>query len=209
MLELLEFTLSSANYRVLPFSQVEGVYDALDSAEVDLLIVDRNLPKVEGSDFVKELRGYGYSQPVVFLTAKDKQSDIIEGFESGADDYITKPFDINELKLRLKAVISRYKKRGEVIKHKDIIYYIDNKRLLIENAEITLTPLEHRLIQEFLNNRGRLLSRDYLLDTVWGSGYEGQYKTVTVAIKRLKDRIDAKNDKNYIKAVRAQGYIFE
>jgi DNA-binding response OmpR family regulator len=193
----------------LPFSSVEGVYDLLDSGKVDLLIVDRNLPKVEGSYFVKELRGYGYKEPVIFLTAKDKQSDIIDGFESGADDYITKPFDIKELQLRVKALLSRVKKSGELIKYKDIVYYVEDKRFLIDNKEINLTPLEHRLMQEFLNNRGRLLSRDYLLEEVWGSGYDKQYKTVTVAIKRLKDKIDSKNSKNYIKAVRAQGYIFE
>jgi len=167
--------------------------------------MDRNLPGVEGSKFVQELRSIGINTPVIYLSAKDSDLDILEGFNSGGDDYITKPFNLEVLKARVKAVINRTKKRADIIKAKDILYSSSKKEFSINNKKLDLTKLEHDLLLEFIKNQGILLSRDYLIDSVWGGDIDVKNKTVNIAINRLK----AKLKKEYIKSVRSQGYIFE
>ena len=170
--------------------------------------MDRNLPNVEGSKFIASIREDGYNQPVIYVSAKDSSEDILEGFESGGDDYITKPFNINELKARVKAVIKRTKKIKDVIKYRDIVYNKANKIFTINGEDIKLTHLEHNLLLEFMKNQNILLSREVLLENVWADSLNKQVKTVNVAIKRLKENIDPTGEKNYIQAVRGEGYIF-
>lgn len=209
MLELLEYTLQKEGYDTIGFLNVDkNVRKVLDEENIDLILMDRNLPNIEGTTFIKELRVSGYSNPVIYITAKDKENDILEGFEAFADDYITKPFNLKELIARVKAVIKRTSKELEFIKAKDIVYNFANKKFYIENKEIELTQLESSLLFEFINNQDILLSRDYLLEKVWKDSLDKKEKTVNVAIKRLKSKIDPKAKKNYIKAVRGEGYIF-
>ncbi|MDX4011559.1 response regulator transcription factor [Aliarcobacter skirrowii] len=209
MLELLEYTLQKEGYDTIGFLNVDkNVRKVLDEESIDLILMDRNLPNIEGTTFIKELRVSGYSNPVIYITAKDKENDVLEGFEAFADDYITKPFNLKELIARVKAVIKRTSKELEFIKAKDIIYNFANKKFYIENKEIELTQLESSLLFEFINNQDILLSRDYLLEKVWKDSLDKKEKTVNVAIKRLKSKIDPKAKKNYIKAVRGEGYIF-
>ncbi|MDD3026311.1 MAG: response regulator transcription factor [Aliarcobacter skirrowii] len=209
MLELLEYTLQKEGYDTIGFLNVDkNVRKVLDEENIDLILMDRNLPNIEGTTFIKELRVSGYSNPVIYITAKDKENDILEGFEAFADDYITKPFNLKELIARVKAVIKRTSKELEFIKAKDIVYNFANKKFYIDNKEIELTQLESSLLFEFINNQDILLSRDYLLEKVWKDSLDKKEKTVNVAIKRLKSKIDPKAKKNYIKAVRGEGYIF-
>ncbi|AXX83915.1 MULTISPECIES: response regulator transcription factor [Aliarcobacter] len=209
MLELLEYTLQKEGYDTIGFLNVDkNVRKVLDEENIDLILMDRNLPNIEGTTFIKELRVSGYSNPVIYITAKDKENDVLEGFEAFADDYITKPFNLKELIARVKAVIKRTSKELEFIKAKDIVYNFANKKFYIENKEIELTQLESSLLFEFINNQDILLSRDYLLEKVWKDSLDKKEKTVNVAIKRLKSKIDPKAKKNYIKAVRGEGYIF-
>ncbi|MDX4061369.1 response regulator transcription factor [Aliarcobacter skirrowii] len=209
MLELLEYTLQKEGYDTIGFLNVDkNLRKVLDEESIDLILMDRNLPNIEGTTFIKELRVSGYSNPVIYITAKDKENDVLEGFEAFADDYITKPFNLKELIARVKAVIKRTSKELEFIKAKDIVYNFANKKFYIENKEIELTQLESSLLFEFINNQDILLSRDYLLEKVWKDSLDKKEKTVNVAIKRLKSKIDPKAKKNYIKAVRGEGYIF-
>ncbi|MDX4025001.1 response regulator transcription factor [Aliarcobacter skirrowii] len=209
MLELLEYTLQKEGYDTIGFLNVDkNVRKVLDEESIDLILMDRNLPNIEGTTFIKELRVSGYSNPVIYITAKDKENDVLEGFEAFADDYITKPFNLKELIARVKAVIKRTSKELEFIKAKDIVYNFANKKFYIDNKEIELTQLESSLLFEFINNQDILLSRDYLLEKVWKDSLDKKEKTVNVAIKRLKSKIDPKAKKNYIKAVRGEGYIF-
>lgn len=209
MLELLEYTLQKEGYDTIGFLNVDkNVRKVLDEESIDLILMDRNLPNIEGTTFIKELRVSGYSNPVIYITAKDKENDILEGFEAFADDYITKPFNLKELIARVKAVIKRTSKELEFIKARDIVYNFANKKFYIDNKEIELTQLESSLLFEFINNQDILLSRDYLLEKVWKDSLDKKEKTVNVAIKRLKSKIDPKAKKNYIKAVRGEGYIF-
>lgn len=209
MLELLEYTLKKEGFETIGFltasSKVEKV---LDEEKVDLILIDRNLPNIEGTTFIKEIRAKGYTNPVIYLTAKDKDDDILEGFDSYADDYITKPFKLKELCARVKAVIKRSQNDIETLKVKDILYKFSNKKFYIDDEEINLTQLEHNLLLEFIKNKDILLSREYLLENIWSDYMDTKEKTVNVAIKRLKDKIDPKDKKNYIKSIRGEGYIF-
>lgn len=209
ILELLEYTLQKEGYETIGFVKIsQKVYDVLDEERIDLILMDRNLPGIEGTVFIQEIKSKGYNMPVIYVTAKDKSEDVLEGFESHADDYITKPFNIKELNARVKALLKRTKKDLEILKVKDIFYKKSKKAFYINDKEIKLTNLERDLLLEFIKNKDILLTREYLLDTVWDDSFDKKIKTVNVAVKRLKEKIDPKGDKGYIKSVRGEGYMF-
>ena len=208
ILDLMEYTLSKEGYDVITCIDTSNVRNMLDEEDIALILMDRNLPGVEGSFYIQKLRDEGYNQPVIYVSAKDSIDEIIEGFDKGGDDYITKPFNLNELKARVKALIKRTKKVQDVIKYKDIVYQTSNKTFTIDGEDIKLTHLEHDLLLEFIKNANVLLSRETLLEYVWKDSDSKQSKTVNVAIKRLKEHIDPTGEKNYIQAVRGEGYIF-
>lgn len=209
ILELLEYTLQKDGYETIGFLSVnEKVEKVLDEEKIDLILMDRNLPGIDGTTFINQIRKKGYNSPVIYLTAKDKDEDIIEGFESYADDYITKPFNIKEMLARVKAVIRRSSNDVDILKVRDITYKASNKKFYIENEQVELTHLEHDLLLEFIKNKDILMTREHLLDTVWEDSYDKKLKTVNVAIKRLKAKIDPENKKEYIKSVRGEGYLF-
>jgi len=207
LLELLEYNIQKDGFDTVGFLSTKNVERLLQEEDVDLLIVDRNLPGVEGSEFVISLRKKGFQTPVIFLSAKDAEDDILDGFSKGADDYITKPFNMKELMFRLKAVLKRTKGLdNEKIQYRDIIVDIKSRQVTVGIEIIELTKLEFDLLLELMKNKNVVLSRDYLLEHVWHNDSSCQDKTVNVAIKRLKDKIDGAKDKNYIKSVRGTGY---
>jgi two-component system phosphate regulon response regulator PhoB len=208
ILDLIEYTLTKEGYDVICCLDTSNVKAILDEEDVSLILMDRNLPGIEGSVFVQELKNQGFSNPVIYLSAKDRDEDILEGFNTGADDYITKPFNLDVLKARVKAIIKRTSNEIEQLKVRDILYTATNKKFTIDNIEINLTHLEHDLLLEFITNKDILLSRDTLLQNVWQDYNDVKQKTVNVAIKRLKEKIDPTGTKEYIKSVRGEGYIF-
>ncbi len=208
ILELIEYTLSKDKYEVIGCLDTSNVQQILDEEQIDLILMDRNLPAVEGSVFIDTIRNKGYNQPVIYITAKDSHDDIMQGFDRGADDYITKPFNLDELRARVKAVLKRTQKTMDVLRHRDITYNASNKKFFINESEIHLTHLEHDLLLEFMKNKDILLSRETLLQDVWEDSFDTKLKTVNVAVKRLKEKIDPDNNKEYIKSVRGEGYIF-
>ncbi len=207
ILELVEYTLSKSGYDVIGLLDTSKVKILLNEEDIALILMDRNLPNCEGSLYIKNLRKQGYNTPVIYLSAKDSSEDILEGFERGADDYITKPFNPEELKARVTAVLKRAGKLHESIKYKDILFDKSNSKVFINKKEIKLSKLEKKLLYEFLTNINTLLSRETLLENVWEESYDKQIKTVNVAIKRLKQKIDPDNKKEYIKSIRGEGYI--
>ncbi len=208
ILDLIEYTLTKDGHDVISCLNTKLVEQLLDEEQIDLILMDRNLPNVEGSLFVQTLRDKGYHQPVIYLTAKDKDEEVLEGFERGADDYITKPFNLDVLKARVNAILKRTNKNLDIKKVRDIIYKAKQKKFLIDNEEVKLTHLEHDLLLEFFKNQDVLLSREILLQNVWEDFTDVKPKTVNVAIKRLKEKIDPSGTKEYIKSVRGEGYIF-
>jgi DNA-binding response OmpR family regulator len=208
ILELIEYNLEKEGFETVGFTSTKNVARLLEEEPVDLLIMDRNLPGIEGSEFVSQMRDSGVDTPVIYLTAKNKESDIEEGFERGGDDYITKPFNMKELVLRIKAVLKRTKKEqseGKVV-YRDIMLDLGSRELSINGQKIELTKLEFDLLHTLISNQNIVLDRDYLLEHVWGSDVIYQDRTVNVAINRLKEKIDPDKSKEYIKTVRGVGY---
>jgi len=212
ILELIEYHLTKEGYGVSGFLSTENVEQFLEEETPSLMIVDRNLPGTEGSEFIAYLREIGYDIPVIFLTAKAKESELEEGFEAGCDDYMTKPFSPKELLLRVKALLKR---SGALSKHKRIKYKlltIDlvQKDLYVEDKPISLTPLEFKLLHTFMKNIDTPLTRDYLREEVWGNEAEAvNDNAVNVAINRLKNKIDKENRENYFTPVWGVGYTFK
>ncbi len=206
LLELLEYNLTKEGYDVEGFLEPSRVEELLSGEHVDLLIMDRNLPHIEGVEFVKNLRKKGFQTPVIFLTAKTEDFHKVEGFEAGADDYIVKPFNVAELLLRIKAVLKRTSVKKDTLQHKDIVMIIDSQQVFVGDNEVSLTKLEFNLLCELIKNKNIVLGRETLLSTVWRDEDIFQDRTVDVAIKRLKEKIDPLKNKNYITSVRGVGY---
>ncbi|MDD2828439.1 MAG: response regulator transcription factor [Sulfuricurvum sp.] len=208
ILELIEFNLAREGYETIGFLNTKRVSEVLEEENVDLILMDRNLPGAEGSEFVASLRHRGIQTPVIFISAKDKESDIEQGFERGGDDYLTKPFSMKELTLRVKAMLRRTKKTANEgsLTYRDITMNIAARTVLIESQPIELTKLEFDLLYTLINNQNIVLNRDTLLENVWGEGEVYQDRTVNVAINRLKEKIDPDKTKEYIKTVRGVGY---
>ncbi len=209
LLELLEYRLQKEGYDVTGFLSVKKVEEFLLEEDVNLLIVDRNLPGVEGSLFVKKLRDMGYKIPVIFVSAKDNDLDIEEGFLRGGDDYITKPYNMNELVLRVKSLLRRtnIEDAGKLI-YKDIILDLDERVTYVDGEKIELSKLEFELLSYFIQNKNIVLNRNELLQDVWLDEDCKQEKTVNVTINRLKNKIDPHKRKEYIQPIRGIGYKF-
>ena len=211
ILELIEYHLTKEGYAVTGFLSTDNVEKFLEEETPSLLLVDRNLPGMEGSEFVAYLRDIGYDIPVIFLTAKDKEEELEEGFDAGGDDYISKPFSPKELTLRVKALLKRsgaLEKQAR-IKHKDLTIDLSKKDLYIEKKEVSLTNLEFNLLHTFMKHIDKPLTRDFLRDEAWGNDGESvNDNAVNVAINRLKNKIDPKNTENYFHPVWGVGYKF-
>ena len=208
ILELLEYHLEKEGYSVMGFLSTERVEQFLEEENPALLIVDRNLPGVEGSEFVAHIRGLGYNMPVMFLTARDKESDLLEGFTSGGDDYMTKPFSSKELIVRIEALLRRSGvTSGDMVKYRDLVLDIQKRELSIDKEHIELTNLEFKLIHTFVKNPKQPLDRDFLRDEVWGGdSIDFHDKTINVAMNRLKKKIDPAGEKEYFVPVWGVGY---
>ena len=208
LLELIEYNLTKEDFEIISFLDTKNVIQLLEEEDVDLLIMDRNLPGVEGTEFVEQLRSDGFMVPVIYLTAKDKDSQIEEGFLCGGDDYITKPFNMKELILRIKAILRRTSKNlpDGILSYRDLYLDKNLRTLTINKKNIDITKLEFNLLYEFISNKHNILDRDYLLENVWRDTNSFQYRTVNVAINRLKEKIDPEKTKDYIQTIRGVGY---
>lgn len=209
MLELLEYRLKKEGFEVTGFLSTKKVEEFLLEEDVNLLIVDRNLPGIEGSFFVSKLRDMGYNIPVIFVTAKDRDIDIEEGFLKGGDDYITKPYNMNLLVLRVKSLLRRsnVSSEGKLI-YKDIILDLDERVTYVDGKKVELSKLEFELLSYFIQNKNIVLNRNELLEEVWMDEDFKQEKTVNVTINRLKNKIDPNKTKEYIQPIRGIGYKF-
>ena len=211
IVELLKFNLETANY------EVDYSYDGFDGfikakeIKPDLILLDWMLPNISGVDVLRKIRSDKdlENTPVIMLTAKNMESDKVEGLEVGADDYITKPFGIKELLARITSVLRRYninsKAEGDILTHKDIILNLSKHEVLKNNEKVDLTLKEFELLRLLLQNRGNVLSRNYLLDKIWGYEYYGETRTVDVHIRYLRKKIEDNNEK-YIETIRGVGY---
>lgn len=180
----------------------------------DLILLDIMLPGKNGYDICKELREEGNKTPIIMLTAKTEEIDKVLGLEFGADDYISKPFGIRELMARIKAVLRRYEGAGEttsagehILKIDDLEINIERHQVKVGDTNIDLTLKEFELLCFLAENRGHVLTRDQLLDKVWGIEYAGETRTVDVHIRYLRKKLGKHGDEDkYIETIRGKGY---
>ncbi len=208
ILELVEYHLQKAGYCVTGFLSTERVEQFIEEENPSLMIVDRNLPGMEGSEFVSKMRSVGYDTPVIFLTARDREQDLEEGFLRGGDDYMTKPFSHKELILRIEALLRRSGVlTAEKVRYRDITLDLKRHEVYVEHRQIALTNLEFKLFHTFVKNAGQPLDRDYLREEVWGGESTVFHdKTINVAMNRLKKKLDPEGGKHYIEPVWGIGY---
>ena len=200
--------------------EVDCAYDGEEALKLakenayDIILLDIMLPKYDGFEVCQQIREYS-DVPIVMLTAKGDDMDKILGLEYGADDYITKPFNILEVKARIKAIIRRTSKRDKdqssdkVIKKGDMQIDCESRRVVIGDREINLTAKEFDLLELLAMNPNKVYSRENLLNIVWGYEYPGDARTVDVHIRRLREKIEANpSDPKYVYTKWGVGYYF-
>ncbi|MDD7332165.1 response regulator transcription factor [Eubacterium sp.] len=208
----LTYSLENEGYNVTHAKNVTEAMEIIKNQKFSLYILDLTLPDGSGYDVCKEIKKIG-DLPVIFLTAFDDEVNVVMGFEFGADDYISKPFRLKELLVRIKSVLRRYNNETAdgVIKFKGLTVNTNEAKVYKDGNEIILTAMEYRLLLILLNNRGKVLSRTQLLENIWDvDGDFVEDNTLTVYIKRLRDKIEEEpNRPLIIKTVRGLGYMIE
>jgi heavy metal response regulator len=175
----------------------------------DLLILDLMLPEMNGMEICRRLRSKGMKAPVLMLTAVDSVSSKVEGLESGADDYLTKPFAFSELLARVKALLRRYGDSVSELSLEDLKIDLLARRVFRGSTEIQLTPKEFSLLEYLLRNKGRVLSRTQIIENVWGYTFDPSTNVIDVHIKSIREKIDENFPKRLIHTVRGVGYVLK
>ena len=212
LIEPLKYNFTKEGYIVDTALDGEIALDNLFNKPPELILLDWMLPKISGIDLCKRIRNNKETKniPIIMLTARGEENDRIQGLEMGADDYVTKPFSINELLARAKAVIKRARPifAEEKITFCDISLNVATHKVFREDKEIKLGPTEFNLLRFFLENIDRVFSRDQLLNHVWKNDALVEPRTVDVHVRRLRKVLNTNNEKDYIRTVRSAGYSF-
>lgn len=201
---------------------VDVAYDGEEALKLakendySLILLDVMLPKIDGLETCQLIREFS-SVPIIMVTAKGEDIDKIMGLEYGADDYITKPFNILELKARIKAILRRSVKKVEpiiikenFIKVRELEIRLDSRRVFLNNKEASLTAKEFDLLELFMKNQGKVYSREALLEIVWGYGYPGEARSVDVHVRRLREKVEENpSEPKYIHTKWGVGYYFQ
>lgn len=212
----LKFSLEQEGYEVDCAYDGQEAIDKAKETEYDIILLDLMLPIYNGYEVCQHIREFS-GMPIVMLTAKGEDMDKILGFENGADDYITKPFNILEVKARIKAIIRRNKRKAamvpqepKVIESGKMKLDIEAKRLYIDGVEVNLTVKEFDILKLLAENPGKIYSRDQLLTIIWGSKYPGDARTVDVNVRRLREKIEENPAKpEYVHTKWGMGYYFQ
>jgi two-component system phosphate regulon response regulator PhoB len=208
----LEYNISREGYEVTSASSLSEARQSLELSSFSLLLLDLMLPDGSGLDLVRELKQdkSKSSMPVIILTAKDDEVDKVVGFELGADDYVTKPFSVRELILRVKAVLKRGVSKSDNVEVQrqfgELKIDVDSHEVFVNDEHISLTALEFKLLRQLVDRRGRVQSRDQLLSDVWGYSSDVTTRTVDTHIKRLREKLGDMG--KYVQTIRGVGYKF-
>ena len=209
----LEYNLGREGFKASSVGSLDEANEKLKSKKFDLILLDLMLPDGSGLDLCKKIKSNSETEatPIIILTAKDDEVDKVVGFELGADDYVTKPFSVRELILRVKAILKRSDtKTKEVVEVErqfgDLKIDVDSHEVHVDSQLIELTALEFRLLKELVDKRGRVQSRDQLLSEVWGYNAEVTTRTVDTHIKRLREKLGSMG--KYVPTIRGVGYKF-
>ena len=202
--------LKKNNFSVDSVFNGEEALEYLDYGTYDLIILDIMLPKVNGYEVIKKLRENKNEIAVLMLTARDSIEDIIKGLDLGADDYLIKPFDFGELLARIRALVRRkYGNTSNTMEIDDLCIDIAKKTVVRGGKNIELTGKEYEVLEYLIQNKGHVLSRDKIRDSVWDYGYEGESNIIDVLIKNIRKKIDIGNSKPLIHTKRGLGYVLK
>ena len=208
----LEYNLKKEGYDTYTSLNLKDGLAAVYENKISLILLDLMLPDGSGLDLCKKLKSnpeYDFI-PIIILTAKDDEVDKVVGFELGADDYVTKPFSVRELILRIKAILKRGQTKKEVVEVErqfgDLKIDIESHEVFVDSVQIDLTALEFKLLNQLVETRGRVQSRDQLLQDVWGYSAEVTTRTVDTHIKRLRNKLGSMG--KYVQTIRGVGYKF-
>jgi len=212
IVQSLRYNLERSGYSVTAAGDGRTAVALAASEEPDLVILDIMLPLLDGIEVCKEIRKTS-SVPIIMLTAKDQEFDKVLALELGADDYVTKPFSLGEIIARIKARLRRQEvdqeTRDETITIGDISIDRSRQRLLVRGLPVSLAPKEFRLLHLLMENRGRIVTRQILLEKVWGYDFEGEHQTISVHVRWLREKIEVDpNNPRHIITVRSRGYMF-
>lgn len=200
--------LKKNNYSVDSCFDGEQALDYVLYGEYDLIITDIMMPKIDGYELIKQLRVKGNSTPVIMLTAKDSLDDKILGLDSGADDYIVKPFEFDELLARIRVLMRRnYGFTTNIIQVDDVILDISKKLVTRSDESIDLTGKEYEVLEYLFKNKTRITSREQILNHVWDYDYEGSSNIIDVIIKNIRKKLDVGSKKPIIYTKRGLGYF--
>ena len=211
----IKFSLEQEGMEVDTAYDGNEAYEKAMAGDYDMILLDVMLPGMNGLEVCQMIRETK-DVPIIMLTAKGDDMDKILGLEYGADDYVTKPFNILEVKARIKAVIRRSKNRREepvktnTITSGDMMIELDSRRVFIAGREVNLTAKEFDLLELLITNPNKVFNRENLLDLVWGTDYPGDVRTVDVHVRRLREKIEANpSDPKYIHTKWGVGYFFQ
>ena len=208
----LEYNLSREGFDVACASSLLEGKNHINTDQFSLILLDLMLPDGSGLDLCRELKSDSEKKttPIIILTAKDDEVDKVVGFELGADDYVTKPFSVRELILRVKVVLKRGNEKSVNLEVQrqfgDLVIDVDSHEVFVDNEPITLTALEFKLLRQLVDRRGRVQSRDQLLSDVWGYSADVTTRTVDTHIKRLREKLGVMG--KYVQTIRGVGYKF-
>jgi heavy metal response regulator len=187
----------------------EGLYLALHE-RYDLLILDIMLPKMDGVEILKSIRERGIDTPAIFLTAKDREKDIIAGLNSGADDYIVKPFSINELLARARAILRRVEKeRATKLELEDLTVDLNTHKVFRGGKRVDLTPKEYALLEYLMRNEGQILTRTMISESIWDYHFDSMTNVIDVHVYNLRNKIDKGFKPKLLHTIRGVGYVLE
>jgi len=177
----------------------------------DLIVLDIMLPRIEGTEVLKRIRGRGVQTPVIFLTAKDSQGDIVQGLNLGADDYLAKPFSFNELLARVRAILRRGKTADSPSKLQaaNLILEVDGHWVFRDKSKIELTPKEYTLLEFFMRHQGQIITRTMISEKIWDYHFDTSTNVVDVHVSHLRNKIDKDFEPKLLHTVKGVGYVFE
>jgi DNA-binding response OmpR family regulator len=188
MLDLLTLYLAPKGYTCIKMSSAADALHYLETESVDLIVLDVMMPDMDGWDACKEIRKK-YNIPIIMLTARSDKIDVVKGLKLGADDYISKPFDEEELTARIEAVLRRNIGENDKIEFKGLVLNIDSFELLYNHKPVPLTPKEFSLLRVFLQNRNKVFTREHLLSSVWGYSVATEDRTIDSHVRNLREKL--------------------
>ena len=205
---LITTTLQTHDYRYLSASDGASAIMEASSHNPDILLLDLGLPDMDGVDVIKRIRTWS-NMPIIIISARSEDTDKIDALDAGADDYLTKPFSFREMVSRVKAQLRRReweKDDPTVRRHGVIAIYPNEHRVTVSGKNLSLSPKEYDILSKLMERPSWVLTREQLLESIWGADYEGEMRTVDMHMTNLRRKLEEAGAKDYIQTVRAVGY---